>query len=155
MEPIWKGVTLALLRPSTLHLWYGSPSFPLQSQHGCSPVPRHRHRICSISWVENSVFLPSAPSSIPVSRLNAHLGAPSPNTSITAAFHRQTEHLEILLVRSLPSLGGLSRGAQELLGTAPESRRGTATSRLSPGWSWGSRVAAPPPCPAAGLWIHV
>lgn len=65
------------------------------------------------------VFLSSTLSSVPTSRLNAHLGAPSPNTSVTAAFQRQTEHLEILLVRSLPSPGGLSRGAQELLGTAP------------------------------------
>lgn len=102
------------------------------------------------------VFLPSTLSSVPTSRLNAHLGAPSPNTSVTAAFQRQTEHLEILLVRSLPSPGGLSRGAQELLGTAPpRPRRGTATSRLSPGWSWGSGLAAPSPCPAAGLRIRV
>lgn len=57
---------------------YGSPSFPLlQLHHGCSPVPRHCHRICS--WVENPVFLPSTPSSFPISRLNAYLGAPSPN----------------------------------------------------------------------------
>lgn len=61
---------------------------------------------------------PAFPPSFP-EELNAHLGAPSPKTSVTAAFQGQTEHLEMLLGRSLPGLGGLSRGARELLGTAP------------------------------------
>lgn len=38
-------------------------SFPLlQWHHGCSSVPRHCHRICSISWVGNRAQLSPPPS---------------------------------------------------------------------------------------------
>lgn len=139
MEPVWKGVTPALPRPSTSHLCHGSPSFPLlQLHHGCSPVLRHCHRICS--RVENPVFLPSTPSSFPTSRLNAHLGAPSPNIhhGCLPAANRTSGDA----VGPEPSE---PRGAEPGggSGAAGHSPPGPARSRLSPGWSWGSQLPLP------------
>lgn len=108
----------------TFHLWAEPCSFPRPA--ACTKDVLTYGGIirgfCSISWVENLSQFGPPPPPFQTSRLNAHLGASSPNTSITAAFQQQTKHLEILLAESLPSPGWVKpRGLQELLGTAPPS----------------------------------
>lgn len=148
MEPIWKGVTPTLLRLSPSHLWRGSPSFPLlQSHHACTEAPSQdlQHLLG-----RKPSFPPLHPL-LPTSRLNAHVGAPSPNTSATAVSRRKTKHLETLLVRRLPSLGGLP-GGSGAAGHSPRPRQAQPRpDSAQPGA--GPSARSPSPCAAAGLRI--
>lgn len=114
-------------------------------------------RLCSISWVENLSHFASATSSFQPSCLNAHLVLPQ----ITAAFQRQTEHLEILLAKSLPSPQWVEPGGCRSFLAQPPSRVPLRHSYLqvqAPP-AWGSWITSSSPCsplgsrPAAGLWI--